>query len=124
MHCIELSQGIEDAQRYKAFHLHFKKYGQLPKDLANSSIIHSQPFDPNAGAIWYASGGHNRVKSIIHKPHKKSELPLHLMGELDIELEGHAELLMQKASPTSFLPKPAHEDDPFTEELVRLLKSY
>ena len=123
-HCIELSEGVEDAERYKAFHLHFKKYGQLPKDLAKSSIIHSQPFDPNAGAIWYASGGHNRIKSIIHKPHKKGELPLHLMGELDIELEGHAKLLMQKVRQTSVSTKPAQEDNPFTLELVRLLSSF
>jgi len=123
-HCVELSEGIEDAERYKAFHLQFKKYGRLPKDLAKSSIIHSQPFDPNAGAIWYASGGHNRVKSIIHKPHKKSELPLHLMGELDILLKGHAELLMQTILHSSIPSEPIPSSDPFTLELARLLSSY
>ena len=123
-HCVELSEGIEDAERYKAFHLQFKKDGRLPKDLAKSSIIHSQPFDPNAGAIWYASGGHNRVKSIIHKPHKKSELPLHLMGELDILLKGHAELLMQTILHSSIPSEPIPSSDPFTLELARLLSSY
>lgn len=122
-HAIELSQGITTEERCKAFHLHFKKYGSnLPKDLTRS-IIHDQPYDPNKGAIWYAAGGHNQVKTIIHKAQKKAQLPIDLMGELDIELTGHAELLLTKTEQLQPTEK-APADDDFTKKLVRILSQY
>lgn len=122
MHAIELSQGITTQERCKAFHLHFKKFGKLPKDLTRS-IIHDETYDPNKGALWYAAGGHNQVKTIIHKGHKKAQLPIDLMGKLDIELTGHAELLLSKNEPQLQTKNEAVTDD-FTTELVRILSQY
>jgi len=87
-HSIELSEGITRKQRAQAFRRTFGRFCSLPKDLYKS-VIHSEPFNPDKGAVFYSSGGHNQLETTVFKPRIKAKINKSLMGTLNPKIRGH-----------------------------------
>lgn len=59
-HVIECSTGITRKARAETFRKVFQRFYKWPQNLYNA-VIHSERWDPNKGALFYASGGHNEL---------------------------------------------------------------
>ena len=100
-HAIECSSGLTRKARAQAFRQTFKRLHRLPKDLYNS-MIDSKRWDPQKGAVFYASGGHNEIFTKPFGPKRKEPIQA-----LDISKKDSA----------------PSDSDPYTVELLAALNS-